>query len=304
VSARRAHEYGRIAPKSRTGLKLDTGDRAVRTPALLAMQRQIQLFLVATQFLTRLPTPKWPNFHPSWLTQSARYFPLVGVLVGGINVGVWWLLGHWLPAAVTVGVMLAVSLLVTGAFHEDGFADTCDGFGGGTTSDRILEIMKDSRIGAYGAIGLCIMLGLKWTSCLAIPAAAFPLVLVGAHMYSRWCACGLIWRLRYVRSGEDAKIKPIADALSGFDWILSGVLGSCAVALFALAGSFMPAGLMVRALGAAIVAATFAALLAALYFHKRIGGYTGDCLGAVQQLTELAFLLAALAVLGSAQRGG
>src|SRR3979490_251642 len=131
---------------------------------LLTMQRQIVLFLVATQFLTRLPTPAWESFQPSWLTQSARYFPLVGVLVGAINVGTWWILGHWLPAAVTVGLMLAVSLLVTGAFHEDGFADVCDGFGGGTTQDRILAIMKDSRIGAYGATCICVLLGLEWTS--------------------------------------------------------------------------------------------------------------------------------------------
>ena len=74
---------------------------------LLTMQRQIVLFLVATQFLTRLPTPAWESFQPGWLTQSVRYFPLVGVLVGAINVGTWWILGHWLPAAVTVGLMLA-----------------------------------------------------------------------------------------------------------------------------------------------------------------------------------------------------
>ena len=271
---------------------------------MLATHRQIQSVLVATQFLTRLPTPAWPNFQPSWLAQSARYFPLVGVLVGGLNVGVWWLVGHWLPAAVTVGVMLAVSLLVTGAFHEDGFADTCDGFGGGTTPDRILTIMKDSRIGAYGAIGTCIMLGLKWTSCVAIPAAAFPLIVVGSHMYSRWCACGLIWRLRYVRSGEEAKNKPVADALSGFDWMISGALGACGVALFALAGQFTAAVLMVRTFAAAMVAAAIGALLAGLYFQKRIAGYTGDCLGAVQQVTEVVFLLAALAVLGPVHQIG
>src|SRR5579863_4166025 len=79
------------------------------------MRRQIVLFLVATQFLTRLPTPAWADYQANWLPQSARYFPLVGALVGGINVGVWWILGSWLPATVTVGLMLAVSLLVTGA---------------------------------------------------------------------------------------------------------------------------------------------------------------------------------------------
>jgi adenosylcobinamide-GDP ribazoletransferase len=267
------------------------------------MQRQIVLFLVATQFLTRLPTPVWESFQPSWLSQSARYFPLVGVLVGGINVGTWWLLGHWLPPAVTVGLMLAVSLLVTGAFHEDGFADTCDGFGGGTTQDRVLAIMKDSRIGAYGAIALCVMLGLKWATYVAIPAAAFPVVVIGAHMFSRWCACGLIWRLRYVRGDEDAKARPLADSIGGRDLALSGALGALAVAPCAFAGRLIPNAVF-PALAAAVGASAITTVVVALYFRKRIGGYTGDCLGAVQQLAELAFLLAALAVVGSAQRIG
>jgi adenosylcobinamide-GDP ribazoletransferase len=271
---------------------------------LLTMQRQIVLFLVATQFLTRLPTPVWGSFQPSWLSQSARYFPLVGVLVGGINVGAWWLLGHWLPPTVTVGLMLAVSLLVTGAFHEDGFADTCDGFGGGTTRDRVLAIMKDSRVGAYGAIAICVMLGLKWAAYVAIPAAAFPWVVIGAHMVSRWCACGLIWGLDYVRSDDDSKARPLADSLGGRGWIVSGALGAGAAAPFALMGNQMPHVLVFHTLAAAVAASNITAVILALYFRKRIGGYTGDCLGAVQQVSELAFVLAALAVVGTAQRTG
>jgi len=300
VSARRAHEYGRVLPESHVHRTRRVGGRTAAGAIPLAMPRQFTLFLVATQFLTRLPTPTWAGYQPSWLTQSARYFPLVGALVGSINVGAWWVLGHWLPPAVTVGVMLAVSLLVTGALHEDGFADACDGFGGGTTRDRVLAIMKDSRIGAYGAIGICILLGLKWTSCVAIPAVAFPLIVVGAHMFSRWCACGLIWRLHYVRGEDDSKIKPLADSLSGVDWMMSGALGAGAVAPFALAGGRLPGDLVIRTLAAAVAAAAITALLAARYFQKRIGGYTGDCLGATQQLAELAFLLAALAVVGAA----
>ncbi|HME40244.1 MAG TPA: adenosylcobinamide-GDP ribazoletransferase [Steroidobacteraceae bacterium] len=268
------------------------------------MQRQIVLFLVAIQFLTRLPTPAWAGFQPNWLPQSARYFPLVGVLVGIINVGVWWLLGHWLPAAVTVGVMLAVSLLVTGALHEDGFADACDGFGGANTRDRVLAIMKDSRVGAYGAIGICVMLGLKWTACVAIPAAAFPVMVIGAHMFSRWCACGVIWRLKYARSGEDSKAAPFADGVGGGDWIVIGALGAIGVVPIALLSDLMPQSRGYLALAAAAAAAAIMTVAAAGYFRRRIGGYTGDCLGAVQQLAELAFLLAGLAIVGPAQRTG
>jgi adenosylcobinamide-GDP ribazoletransferase len=268
------------------------------------MRRQIVLFLVAIQFLTRLPTPAWADFQANWLPQSTRYFPLVGVVVGGINVGVWWILGSWLPATVTVGLMLAVSLLVTGAFHEDGFADTCDGFGGGTTPDRVLAIMKDSRIGAYGTIGICVMLGLKWTVCVAIPAAAFPVLVVGAHMFSRWCACGVMWRLPYVRSGEDSKAASFADRRSGLDWIVSGALGAVAVAPFAMVSNVLPHVRVYPVLGAAVAASAITAVAAAVYFRRRIGGYTGDCLGAVQQLTELVFLLAGLVLIAPPQRTG
>src|ERR1700722_3654856 len=225
-------------------------DRAV----LLTMQRQIVLFLVATQYLTRLPTPAWVGFQADWLSQSARYFPLVGVLVGAINVGVWWLFAHWLPATVTVGVMLGVSLLVTGAFHEDGFADTCDGFGGGTTPDGALALMKDSRLGAYGAIGIVMLFGLKWATLVAIPVAAFPFLVIAAHTMSRWCSIGLIWGLRYVGSDE-GNAKPLGDGLSGFDLILSGLIGSIALVAVALASDFAHHGLNVRICVAAALAA-------------------------------------------------
>jgi adenosylcobinamide-GDP ribazoletransferase len=264
------------------------------------VSRQLALFFAAAQFLTRLPTPAIRDFDPSSLSRSMRYFPLVGVLVGLINVGVWWLSSLRLPAAVSIGLMLAASVVLTGALHEDGFADACDGFGGGATPDRVLAIMKDSRIGAYGAIGVSLMLGLKWTALAALPLALFPLVVIAAHSMSRWCAIGLIWRLTYVRADGDAKAKPFAGRLSGFAWTLSGLIGVAGFAPLAVVwarwGGAGPAlGAEVLAGGAA--AAALAALLAAVYFRRRIGGYTGDCLGAAQQLAELAFLLGGLAAI-------
>jgi adenosylcobinamide-GDP ribazoletransferase len=263
----------------------------------MAIPRQLTLFLVATQFLTRLPVPELRGFQTSWLTQSARFFPLVGVLVGLINVGTWWLARHWFPAPVAVGIMLALSLLATGAFHEDGFADTCDGFGGGTTSERALAVMKDSRVGAYGAIGITMLLGLKWTTLVALPTAAFPVLVIGAHLVSRWCAIGLIWGLRYVRENDDAKAKPLADSVSGVDWMLSGLLGIAAILPAFLLNGLLGKYAILLASAAAALAAVITAALAAAYFKRRIGGYTGDCLGAVQQLSELVFLMAALAAL-------
>jgi adenosylcobinamide-GDP ribazoletransferase len=258
------------------------------------MKRQFTLFMVAVQFLTRLPVPRLHGFEPHWLAQSARYFPLVGVLVGWISVGVWWLCAMRFPPVVAVGLMMAVSLLLTGAFHEDGFADVCDGFGGGAIRDTVLSIMKDSRIGAYGAIGIGMMLALKWSILVSLPRAALPVTVIAAQMVSRWCSIGLIWRLQYVRADADAKSKPLAGSLGALDWLLSGVLGTIAL---------LPAVLLIdpaagipwaRLLLAASVSAMAATVLMGAYFKARIGGYTGDCLGAAQQIAELSFLLAAL----------
>jgi adenosylcobinamide-GDP ribazoletransferase len=261
------------------------------------MKRQALLFLVAIQFLTRLPVPHFTGFQASWLPDSARYFPLVGALVGAICVCVWWLSSLIFPPAVSVALMMCASLMLTGAFHEDGFADVCDGFGGGTNREAILAIMKDSRVGAYGAIGIAAMLGLKWSVLASLPHATFPMAVVGAHTSSRWCATGIIWRLHYIRADAESKSKPLADSLSGPNWLLSGLLG----AVVLLPGFLLidPAGRsqLAVALLAAVALSLMSAIFAGAYFRNRIGGYTGDCLGAAQQVTELVFLLTTLGVL-------
>jgi adenosylcobinamide-GDP ribazoletransferase len=264
------------------------------------VSRQLALFFAAARFLTRLPIPAVRDFDPSSLSRSLRYFPLVGVLIGLINVAVWWLASLRLPASVSIGLMFAASAVLTGALHEDGFTDACDGFGAGNTSERVLAIMKDSHIGAYGAIGILLMLGLKWTALAALPLALFPLIVIAAHSMSRWCAIGLIWRLAYVRADGEAKAKPFAGRLSGSAWTLSGLIGIAGFAPLAFAWlhwSGASPALGAAVLGGGAGAAALAALLAAVYFRRRIGGYTGDCLGAAQQLAELAFLLGGLAAI-------
>jgi adenosylcobinamide-GDP ribazoletransferase len=261
------------------------------------MRRQALLFLVAIQFLTRLPVPQLTGFQTSWLSESARFFPLVGALVGLIAAGIWWVCSLFFPPLVAVGLMMGVSLLLTGAFHEDGFADVCDGFGGGRRRDAVLAIMKDSRVGAYGAIGVVMMLGLKWSVLVSLPYAGFPIIVIGAHMVSRWCAISLIWRLPYVRADAEAKSKPLADSLSGTDWLLSGVLGALILLPALLLIDPAARSQVALALLAALALSGITTVSAAGFFKSRIGGYTGDCLGATQQLAELSFLLAALGVL-------
>lgn len=262
-----------------------------------AAPRQVTLFLTATQFLTRVPVPSGSAFQLRWLSESLRYFPLVGGLVGLANVAIWWLSSQWFPRVVAVGLMLAASLLLTGAFHEDGLADTCDGLGGGNTRERALAIMKDSRIGAFGAMGLLMLLGLKWSTLVALPTAGFSLIVVAAHIVSRWCSIGLIWALQYARADGEGKSRQFDGGLSGAQWLLSGAIGLTAVAIPAL-GFWRAVGTpLTSAAAVGFAAAAGTAGMAAAYFKQRIGGYTGDCLGAVQQLSELTFLLGALAVL-------
>src|ERR1700741_3659104 len=122
---------------------------------------QLRLFFTALQFFTRLPVPRWVGFEAHWLNHASRYFPLVGLVVGPIAAAVYGAAAWLFPGPVAGMLSTAACIYATGAFHEDGFADMCDGFGGGMTAERVLEIMKDSRIGAYGAIGTICLLGLK-----------------------------------------------------------------------------------------------------------------------------------------------
>ena len=131
------------------------------------LRHELRLFFTALQFFTRLPVPRWVGFDAAWLQHATRYFPAVGILVGVVCAIGYWLASLLLPQVVAVLLSTAAGIYLTGAFHEDGFADVCDGFGGGMQASRVLEIMRDSRVGAYGAIGIVLLLGLAATVFLA-----------------------------------------------------------------------------------------------------------------------------------------
>ena len=249
---------------------------------------QVRLFFTALQFFTRLPIPGWVGFDAAWLNQASRYFPLVGVVVAAMTAGVYALAAWFLPAPVAVLLSTAAGIYATGAFHEDGFADMCDGFGGGMTPERVLEIMKDSRIGAYGAIGIIGLLGTKCTTLSMLPPLATIAALLVAHPLSRLMATSLIWRLDYARA--EGKAKPLAQKMSTIEFLLAAVTAAIpALAMIAFGW------LTWNALAIGIVAALIATIWLARKFVHRIGGYTGDCLGAVQQLSEVVFYLCVLA---------
>jgi adenosylcobinamide-GDP ribazoletransferase len=251
---------------------------------------QLRLFFTALQFFTRLPIPGWVGFDPAWLNQASRYFSLVGVVVALITAAAYALAAWFLPAPVAVIISTAIGIYATGAFHEDGFADMCDGFGGGMTPERVLEIMKDSRIGAYGAIGTICMLALKLTTLAMLPPLAAIGALLVAHPLSRLMATSLIWRLDYARA--EGKAKPLAQKMSGTEFLIAAITAALPV-LAVVALRWLPA----TALIAGVTAAAIATFWLARKFVRRIGGYTGDCLGAVQQVTEVMFYLCALASL-------
>ncbi|MCD2519621.1 adenosylcobinamide-GDP ribazoletransferase [Massilia sp. G4R7] len=249
---------------------------------------QLRLFFVALQFFTRLPIPRWVGFEQDWLHHASRYFPLVGVVVGAIGAAVYAAATLALPTPVAAVLSTAATIYITGAFHEDGFADTCDGLGGGMTRERVLEIMKDSRVGAYGAIGGVCMLGTKVTTLAMLPAASAIAALLLAHPLSRLCATSLIWRMEYARA--EGKAKPLAERMSTAEFCIA------VFTVVLMAGLLFAAGaIAAQAILAAFVSCVLATWWLARKFARRIGGYTGDCLGAVQQLAEAVAYIAILA---------
>lgn len=247
------------------------------------IRRELEYFLGAVRFFTRLPVPAWVGHSSEALNHSARYFPAVGLLVGGIGALVYLAAALLWPQPVAVLLSMAATIYATGAFHEDGLADTVDGLGGGWEKLRILEIMKDSRVGSYGVVAMVLALLGKFTLLSSLDAALLPFALIAGHAISRFCATLLLATMEYVREDALAKSKPLATRLSP---------GALLVAmLFALCGLI---GLPLQNALVACLLAALATFWLASKFRRWLGGYTGDCLGAVQQVSEIAFYLGLL----------
>ncbi len=250
------------------------------------MRYQLELFFTALGFFTRIPVPAWVPWSPERLNHAARYFSLVGWIVGAVGAAAFWALSWVLPISLAVLLSVAITIRLTGAFHEDGWADTCDGLGGGWDKLQVLTIMKDSRIGTYGSAGLILMLLAKIFALVEIGAAgpaAVVIALLVAHPLSRLTSTSLLHTLDYVREDELAKAKPLARQLTPRELALAAAFGLLPLLL-------LPIGTTVLVL--ALVTAT--TVWVARLFKRRLGGYTGDCLGATQQLTELACYIAIL----------
>ncbi|WP_394229604.1 adenosylcobinamide-GDP ribazoletransferase [Shewanella colwelliana] len=250
--------------------------------------KQLSLFFIAMGFFTRIPMPNWVQVDSEKLNQASRYFGLIGVLVGLISAGIYLLANMLLPSSVAIVLAMIASVLVTGGFHEDGLADTADGFGGGWTLQDKLTIMKDSRVGTYGVLALVFALWLKFVLLSEIALYQEELVmaaLVSAHCLSRVLAASIIYSEQYVREDASSKSKPLAQSQTVNEL---GILLLTAIITLWLSGvSF--------ALSLCVVLVVLRYLLI-LGFRKQIGGYTGDTLGAAQQVSELCCYLFIVAV--------
>lgn len=260
------------------------------------MTQFVRHFLLALQFFTRIPVTgrlaEWVGFSPAMLRASAAHFPGVGWIVGGLTAAVFWgplLLLPPVPAAPWVAAIASTvfGVLLTGAFHEDGLADLADGLGGSMDRGRALEIMKDSRIGSYGAIALvlAVLAKVALLSMLAqVDAWLAVVALFAAHVTSRTMPLLIIRALPHVGDTPQSKSKPLAESI-GNAGLAAGLLW-WALAM-ALVVWLLPAAPWAQAvLGALIGLAWMWRLL-----QRRLQGFTGDGLGATQQLCEVLFYL-------------
>lgn len=245
------------------------------------IRRQLNLFFLALGFFSRIPMPRGIVYSPENLNRSSRYYTVVGWLLGTLVAGCFFLAHVIFSSEVSLWLAMIFSLLLTGAFHEDGLTDTADGFGGGFTREKKLTIMKDSRIGTYGGAALVMALAGKYL--LLIESAHIILSLTIAYALSRAIAASLIFDMAYVADIDSSKSKPLANNQSKMD--LTILLATC-----------LPVFLFLPLQGALLLCALLVVIryCCKFYFIRQIGGYTGDCLGAAQQVSELAIYAALL----------
>ena len=243
-----------------------------------AIQRIRQLgneVVVAFQFLTRIPMPSI-GFEADSLSRATKFFPVVGLVVGSGAVLLQKLLMFHLSRQLAALVVLVYLVLTTGCLHEDGLADTADGLGGGRTKDQILAIMKDSRIGSYGATALALSLLARYLLLASLPMEHFAAYVISSHVLCRWSSLPLSYFIPPAREqdGQGVRIAKLTSLAS----LIFGSLFSFAVVAFVLQWSAM----------APLLVAILAVAASGWLYARKIGGMTGDCFGATNQLAEVA----------------
>jgi len=244
------------------------------------MRRLVQRFLGAVAFMTRLPVPHSVQSLPNGLSSSAVFFPIVGLVVSAGAIVVNHLFSRFVAHDVVIVFVLVFLVAITGGFHEDALADAADGFGGGWDKEQILTIMRDSRVGSFGALAIALALLARFVFLTHIPPLRLDNYLVAGEVTCRWTALPLAFFLSPARqqSGQGAQVAGKITTLS----LITGTLMTAVIVGLAL-------GMKALWVGLAAVVVTGAS---GAYYRRRIGGITGDCLGATNQLTEVAVYFA------------
>jgi adenosylcobinamide-GDP ribazoletransferase len=245
---------------------------------LRAAQQELNLFFLALGYFSRIPMPKGVVYSTENLNHASRYFTLVGWLLGLCVGGIYFLSHQFFSVNISIWLCILFSLLLTGAFHEDGLADTADGLGGGFTREKKLDIMKDSRIGTYGACALIMALIGKFI--LLQETTHIILCVAISYALSRTVASSLLFTMTSASSPENEKVKPLAKTQSRVDMLV--LLATALPVIF-----FLNLKVLVL-LTALLISLRY---LYQVYFNNHLGGVTGDCLGASQQITELCIYL-------------
>jgi adenosylcobinamide-GDP ribazoletransferase len=257
------------------------------------MKNEIKIFLTALMFYTRIPCPSFVDHDPDYINKATRYFPLIGWIVGGISFLFYWLSCFLFDTNIAVVISLIAGVLTTGAFHEDGLADVFDGFGGGWTKEKILDIMKDSRVGAYGAIAIVFLLLLKYIGLNNLVATKqftniqILILFITYHSLARLAAINIVFTSTYSRDDETSKVKPIAKTNSYKEIVGAYFFGLLPLAFL----TYFNIKFLIVLLPLLLLV-----FFSRRYFIKWIGGYTGDCLGAVEQMAELIIILTFVAL--------
>lgn len=253
------------------------------------IRRQLIYLLTAVMFFTRIPIPFKIPYSDEIMNKSQRYFPIIGFIVGGIGALSFYVFQLIFSIDIAIVLSMCSTVLLTGAFHEDGFTDVCDSFGGGYGKEKIMTIMKDSRIGAYGVIGIILLLLLKFLVLKEVAdiSVYFLIVtLINGHVTSRFHASTMIYTHQYVRDTDQSKSKPLANKRLPYQSLL-----------FTLIITLLPYLLFGHWIFLlAFFISYVGKLYLAYYFKKHIGGYTGDCLGTIQQVCEVLFYLSTILI--------
>lgn len=259
---------------------------------LTIIRKEWRNFLLALGFFTRIPVPNFPDFKESDMNGATSYFPLIGIIVGSVGAGIFSISIQFLPLNIAVLMSMASTIYLTGAFHEDGLADSADGLGGGWQREQILTIMQDSRLGTYGAVALFLILMAKLELLKALPVESIPTIVVAAHAVSRLTAVYLMASLNYVKAS--GKAKPLATKISLHGLTVATLFGLLPMVI--MCWQMTPSIMSVKVRWIFLLCLFIPMLITWVWWRNKLkkwlGGYTGDSLGAMQQICELSFYFA------------